>query len=239
MEVYTDLEKKQEPIYPFPNKDTKIFGSFSKQPGNKGCEFFNNAFKKHNINAIYKSFQIDDIVEAFNAAKILNIVGFAVAMPYKHEAYGWVNELDESITDDITQLISVNTVLNINGRLRGFNTDYIGAKKVLELYNPLNLKEVYVIGLGGLADAVHGAARILGIEPHIVYRKKDPNPGNIELLDQLENKLIFNCTPGDYSHLAKNNCYLDGRVGTITGDLLFDVQAKAQFKLYTGIDYES
>ena len=47
------------------NKDTKIYGSFSSNPGNNGCTFFNNKFQENNINAIYKSFYSDNIKKGF------------------------------------------------------------------------------------------------------------------------------------------------------------------------------
>ena len=37
------------------NKDTKIYCSFSSNPGNNGCIYFNTKFQQNNINAIYKS----------------------------------------------------------------------------------------------------------------------------------------------------------------------------------------
>ena len=37
------------------NKDTKLFGSFSKAPGNKGTEFFNRVFQEEKHG--YKSSQ--------------------------------------------------------------------------------------------------------------------------------------------------------------------------------------
>ena len=43
------------------NKDTKIYGSFSNNPGNNGCKFFNKKFQENNINAIYKSFYSNNI----------------------------------------------------------------------------------------------------------------------------------------------------------------------------------
>ena len=43
------------------NKDTEIYCSFSSNPGNNGCVFFNKVFKKKNIDAIYKSFYSNDI----------------------------------------------------------------------------------------------------------------------------------------------------------------------------------
>ena len=53
------------------NKDTKIYCSFSENAGNKGCQFFNPAFFKYNINAIYKSFSVNNIDNALNCAKFL------------------------------------------------------------------------------------------------------------------------------------------------------------------------
>ena len=43
------------------NKETKIYCSFSSNPGNNGCIFFNSEFKELNMNAIYKSFYSDII----------------------------------------------------------------------------------------------------------------------------------------------------------------------------------
>ena len=65
------------------NKNTEIYCSFSSNPGNNGCVFFNEAFKKKNINAIYKSFYSNDIYESIKAVKSLGIKGFAVSMPFK------------------------------------------------------------------------------------------------------------------------------------------------------------
>ena len=65
------------------NKDTKIYGSFSNNPGNNGCKFFNSKFKEDNINAIYKSFYSSNIRDSINAVKILGIKGCAISMPFK------------------------------------------------------------------------------------------------------------------------------------------------------------
>ena len=64
-------------------KDTKIYGSFSKNAGSLGTKLFNLAFKYYNINAIYRSFSIDNIEDAVQAARTLKFSGFAVSMPYK------------------------------------------------------------------------------------------------------------------------------------------------------------
>ena len=63
------------------DKDTKIYCSFSQNPGNNGCNFFNSEFEKRKINAIYKSFYSDNISESIKAVKHLDIKGFALSMP--------------------------------------------------------------------------------------------------------------------------------------------------------------
>ena len=52
------------------NKDTKLYGSFSDKPGNNGCMFFNKGFKKHKIDAIYKSFYSTDIKKTIGSNNI-------------------------------------------------------------------------------------------------------------------------------------------------------------------------
>ena len=107
------------------NKDTKIFCSFSKTPGNNGCFFFNKKFKENSLNAIYKSFFSDDIVKSIEAVKVLKISGFAVSMPYKKEILKYVDEVDEVVK----KIGSCNTVINSKGYLKAFNTDWIESKK--------------------------------------------------------------------------------------------------------------
>ena len=54
------------------NKDTKVYGSFAKKAGNTGCKSFNSAFYYYQINAIYKSFSVENIEQAVMAAPIFS-----------------------------------------------------------------------------------------------------------------------------------------------------------------------
>lgn len=212
------------------NKDTKLFGSFSQLAGNKGCEFFNEAFQRHNINAIYKSFSVNNIEDAFKAAKTLNMGGFAVASPYKMQMYQMILIDSNGCFGN-----STNTVIKTRGKYLGYNTDYLGVKNILEEYTN-KFPRLYIIGNGGLANTVR-------------YTWSEQWSGNyksaviitrelIGVLNDLSGCLIYNCSPGDYTYLAQNNTFIDCRIGTPDGDKLYEMQAKAQFKLYTGIDYE-
>ena len=130
------------------NKDTKIYGSFSETPGNNGCIFFNNAFEKYNINAIYKSFYSNDIKKTIEAVKHLEFSGFALSMPHKITVIPHLNHLDE-ISHKIG---AVNTVINTNGELTGYNTDFFG---IIDFFSYINIdKNINIIGNGGFSKAI-------------------------------------------------------------------------------------
>ena len=66
------------------NKDTKIFFSFSKFPGNSGAKFHNLGYKLKNFNAVYLPQQADNIKNKILLRnKIKNFQGFSLSMPFK------------------------------------------------------------------------------------------------------------------------------------------------------------
>ena len=65
------------------DKDTEIYCSFAEKAGNTGCQMMNTAFFYYGLNKIYKSFSVNNIEEAVNSVRTLNIKGFAITMPYK------------------------------------------------------------------------------------------------------------------------------------------------------------
>lgn len=210
------------------NKDTKIYCSFSKNAGNKGCEFFNPAFYKYNINAIYKSFSVDDIDYALSCAKFLKFNGCAIAMPFKKRAFDLVNQKDISAIKSE----SVNTILfdyNQNKSI-GYNTDYYATEKLLENYT--EYKTIYILGNGGLSSAVKSKSKEMGFNIVNITRN------NWYQINELKNSLIFNCTPVTNILLDKSNIFVDCIIGTSTGDLFHKHQSRKQFEIYTGIKYE-
>ena len=77
------------------NKDTLLYGSFSSNPGNNGNIFFNEAFEKYNINAIYKSFYSTDIEKLIISVKHLNFSGFALSMPLKIDIIKYLDNIEK------------------------------------------------------------------------------------------------------------------------------------------------
>jgi len=210
------------------SKDTKIYCSFSKNAGNKGCQFFNPAFYKYNINAIYKSFSVDNIDDALNCVKFLKFNGCAIAMPFKKRAFELVDEKDISAINSK----SVNTIVfdyNSN-KSKGYNTDYYKKKKLLENY--IKHKTIYILGNGGLSSSVKAKSKEMGFDIINITRN------DWRKIRELKNSLIFNCTPVTNIILDKSNIFIDCVIDTFTGDLFHQHQSRKQFEIYTGIKYE-
>ena len=204
------------------NKETKIYCSFSSNPGNNGCVFFNSEFKELNMNAIYKSFYSDDIKKSIEAVKSLDIKGFALSMPFKIEALDYVDEVEDSVR----KIGSINTVVNKDGYLKGYNTDWVGVKKYFEIRR---FDSIYIIGNGGFSKAVQYTCDVMDIGFEVITRE------NWNIIEELEDKIIFNATPVD---VKTDNFLIDGRPYTDTGREIALYQAKEQFKIYTGVEID-
>ncbi len=113
----------------------------------------NEAFKELKMNRVYLAFNIERIMlrKVVEGLRGLGVGGFNVTIPYKEEIMRYLDDLDESAQ----QMKAVNTVLNRNGELIGFNTDVEGVeatfrKRKIKVKN----KRAVVLGAGGAAKAV-------------------------------------------------------------------------------------
>ena len=130
--------------------DTHLYCIFGNPVGHSKSPVLHNAcFQQHQINAIYLAFEIDDISKGIAAMRTLNIKGASVTIPFKESIMDHLDWIDE----DALNIGAVNTVVNQQGKLSGFNTDYKAAIAPLKPFGIKN-KRIGIIGAGGAAQAV-------------------------------------------------------------------------------------
>ena len=207
------------------NKDTKIYGSFSNNPGNNGCKFFNKKFQENNINAIYKSFYSNNIKKSIEAVKSLDIKGFAISMPFKIEILKYLDEVDKAVN----VIGACNTVINNKGKLKGYNTDWVGVLNFIKTNeDPIRVAQqdkINIIGNGGFSKAIQYTCNILDIKYNIITRDK------MNLVSSLEG-VTLNATPLDIKGV-KQLIYC--RPFIKQGKIIALLQAKEQYKIYTNV----
>ncbi len=116
----------------------------------------NVSFKRAGINAVYLAFEINNLSDALKGIKALGIRGLSVTIPFKTEVVKYLDEIDPIAK----KIKAVNTILNHEGNLLGFNTDWLGALEALKEVTDLDEKKILVLGAGGASRAiVYGLSR--------------------------------------------------------------------------------
>ncbi len=108
------------------------------------------AYRELGLDYRYQPFEISDVASALIGMRALGIRGCGVSMPFKLEV---IEHLDA--VDPLAQRIgAVNTIVNEEGRLTGYNTDAWGARAAFEEVRSLASARVLLLGAGGAARAV-------------------------------------------------------------------------------------
>ena len=110
----------------------------------------NQAFAATGRNAVYLALRVTDPGPALTGIRALNFKGLSVTLPHKVAVMEYLDEIDEIAA----KIGAVNTVVNDNGKLTGYNTDCPGAVEALRTRTSIDGKSVALIGAGGAARAV-------------------------------------------------------------------------------------
>ena len=151
------------------NRDTQLCMSLSGRPGNFGTRFQNYLYEALDLNYVYKAFTTRDLPAAIAGIRALGIRGCAVSMPFKEACMPLVDHIDASAA----AIASINTIVNNDGRLDAYNTDYIAVRKLIEQHGLEADMRLALRGSGGMAKAVACAFRDAGFRHgHIVARNE-------------------------------------------------------------------
>jgi shikimate dehydrogenase len=143
-----------------------LCGSLSLHPVSLGAAMHLAGYRALGLPFTYVPFAVTDLAGAIAGMRALGIRGFGISMPYKLAIIPLCDELDPVAE----RIGAVNTVVNDAGKLRGHNTDWIGAMRALEEVTPLEGKRVLLLGAGGAARAVAHGLRDRGARTTIANR---------------------------------------------------------------------
>lgn len=136
------------------NHNTKIIGVLGHPIKHSISPLMHNlSFELGKLNYIYLPFDVpvSGLKDAVRGMKALNIKGFNITVPLKEKMVDYLSDVSE----EAGVIGAVNTVVNENGTLHGYNTDVNGIRATLNEYkDDINDAEVTVIGAGGAARSV-------------------------------------------------------------------------------------
>ncbi|TWH63092.1 shikimate dehydrogenase [Rhodococcus rhodochrous J38] len=152
------------------SKDTRLCISMSGRPSNIGTRFHNYLYEELGLDFVYKAFAPVNIEDAVAGIRGLGIRGAGVSMPFKEAVLPLVDVLHDSAR----AIESVNTIVNDDGVLHAYNTDYQAVSDLLVEHGVDSALPVTVVGSGGMAKAVTAALRHNGFtDGTIVARNED------------------------------------------------------------------
>lgn len=162
------------------NKDMTLCISLSARPSNNGTRFHNFLYEELGLNWIYKAFAPTDLAQAIAGVRGLGIRGCAISMPYKEAVIALVDRMDASAT----AIDSVNTIVNDDGVLTAYNTDYSAIAQLIERNGLDASSTVLLRGSGGMAKATAAAFRDAGFaDVTLVARNEQHGRALAELYD--------------------------------------------------------
>nr|WP_294804365.1 shikimate dehydrogenase [uncultured Nitrososphaera sp.] len=115
----------------------------------------NAAFSALNLNCTYLSFRVpaQELKESIESLRAINVAGFNVTIPHKVAVMEHLDELDATAK----KAGAVNTVNNIEGIFKGYNTDIAGFIEPLRRRKFDFHTTVLLLGAGGAARAIIAA----------------------------------------------------------------------------------
>ena len=152
-----------------------------------------------NVEGAYKKFELPrgNMQKFIDGVKALDIRGFNVTIPYKEEVMPFL----DYISDEAKNIGAVNTVVNKDGKLCGYNTDYFGFHSTLKIANiDVKGKRAVILGSGGASKAIRevllddGAKEVYIASRYPQYSSENSKDKRVKLIN--------------YDELAKVNGYL-------------------------------
>jgi 3-dehydroquinate dehydratase/shikimate dehydrogenase len=130
---------------------TKVYGVIGNPIGHSLSPLLHNtAFRARKLDAVFVPFLARDLSDFLSSMEPFGIAGFAVTIPHKERILKRLDDCDALAA----RIGAVNTVIvRGEGRLYGYNTDYVGVLRSLDHRMRLAGSRILLFGAGGAARA--------------------------------------------------------------------------------------
>ena len=148
----------------------------------------NSAFEATHTNGVYLAWEVDatELAETVANIRRYQMYGINLSMPYKEQVIPYLDQLSEE-----ARLIgAVNTVVNQEGTLIGYNTDGKGFFKSLPSFK-ISGKRMVLLGAGGAAKAILAQAILDGVSQISVFVRSASMEKTRPYLEKLQNETGF------------------------------------------------
>ena len=148
----------------------------------------NSAFEATNTNGVYLAWEVDaaELAETVANIRRYQMYGINLSMPYKEQVIPYLDQLSE----EACLIGAVNTVVNREGTLIGYNTDGKGFFKSLPSFK-ISRKRMILLGAGGAAKAILAQAILDGVSQISVFVRSSSMEKTRPYLEKIQNATGF------------------------------------------------
>ena len=148
----------------------------------------NSAFEATNTNGVYLAWEVDaaELAETVANIRRCQMYGINLSMPYKEQVIPYLDQLSE----EACLIGAVNTVVNREGTLIGYNTDGKGFFKSLPSFK-ISRKRLVLLGAGGAAKAILAQAILDGVSQISVFVRSSSIEKTRPYLEKIQNATGF------------------------------------------------
>ena len=168
----------------------------------------NQAYQLTATNAVYLAWEVeeDEVEPSLQQLRVLDMLGANISMPYKKKVLPFLDQVDGS-----AQLIgSVNTIVQKDGRLTGYNTDGLGFLKSLPMNFSIDKKKLVLLGAGGAATTIVVEAIRQGVREIHLFVRPESLTKYQAIFSPLSEALSFSIVLHDLSSRDQLNATIEG-----------------------------
>ena len=155
-------------------------------------------FNKLNIHAKYEKIKVDieglsDIISEVSSRKL---DGLNITIPHKENIIKFVDDVNVRCET----IGSINCVIKSNSKIIGYNTDWYGFVKSLEI-NHIDVygKEIIVIGAGATGKSILYSLKHLGVKKILLFNR------TLRKAEKLQDNIIYPSSLDQIDNFIKND----------------------------------